>query len=314
MDASHAEKSSTSDIEGPPEPDSATIKRLTISRDWLGHKIDGAGTRIDNFFMQRVFGDNIIHGDFPAKNKAKLFFETGPIERRGIRTKVGLDVRLALPNTKKRLKFIASSNNDDENSNNEIVASDGQEKDSFVTGFQYMAKKVSHWKPSLKLGAKWGQSPEIFVEGRVRRLFGKPEHNVSVSHSSTYYSKRHLINTVRANYFKKFTDNWGLSLTNQVRHFNDDRYYAFNHVLGLQHRINERNALVHQIAANGDDQQHPFVDSYTASFRWRRRIHSSWLFFEVVPSHTYFVRPSLTQSPDSEAALLFRLEALINNN
>lgn len=296
------------------ESKATQTNRLASSRDWFGRKIDNAGTKIDNFFMQRIFGDEVIYGDLPAKNKAKFFFEIGPVEREGIETKIGLDIRLTLPNTKKRLKFVATSNDDNDNRINETVVEGGKETDDFFTGFQYLANEIAHWKPTLQLGAKWSRNPELFLEGRLRRRFGSPQHNISLSHSTAFYSRRHLINTVQVNYFKKFNDDWGFGLANQVRHFNDDHYYAFSHVPNVQHRINDRNAIIYQVAAEGNEQQHPFIDSYAASLRWRRLIHSNWLFIEIVPSHTYFVKPHLNNKPDTEAAILFRLEALINND
>ncbi len=293
--------------------DPEKYSRLARSRAWLGEKINATNQGLDGFFMKRMFGDSIVNSELDINSQARMLFEVGSTERRGQEADIGLDIRLTLPHTKQHLKFIASSSEDDDTPLNEALLEDSKQRNGFFTGFQYIADSVLNWKSSAKLGLKWSRSPELFLEGRIQRRFGSDEHHISFSHAVAYYTRRRLINTTQINYFKRFSPDWAFHLRNQLRHFDSDQYYAFNYTPGLLHRINSHNAMTYELRVAGDDIQHPYVDRYTASVRWRRRIHSSWLFIEVEPMHTYFVAPQINNTPRSEAALFLRLEVLINN-
>lgn len=294
---------------------SKTINRLSSSRDWLGQRINATSEKLDLYFMQRFFADEVINGELNEASKAKLFFETGLRERRGLEGDIGLDVRLKLPNTEDRFNLIISSDDENDDRINDTANNNSDnERGAFTTGLQYIAKDFKKWRPKLQLGSRWGNAPELFFEGRLSRRFGHTGHNIKTTFSAAHFTRRKTIYTSHINYFYLVNSDWGFRLANRVRYFNRGGYYRFDHTPELQHRINNDHAFVYQLSASGDNRLNPYIDSYTASIRWRHRLYHSWLFLEVEPSHTYFVAPEINQDPDSEAALFIRLEMLINND
>lgn len=292
-----------------------TIQRLDSSRDWLGTRINNTSRNLDHYFMERFFADEVINGELSHNSKAKLFLRSGVREREGLEGGIGLDVRLRLPNTEEHFDLVISSNDESGDRVSETPANTNpNEDDTLFTGLQYLPKAVKKWRPRLQLGARWSSSPELFLEGRLRRRFGHENHSVQTTFSAAHYTRRKTILTAQVNYFKSLSDNWGFRFANRVRYFNSGGYYTFDHIPALQQRIDANNAFVYRLAASGDDQQHPFIDRYTASIRWRHRLYQSWLFIELEPSHTYFVAPNINGDPESEAALFVRLEMLINND
>jgi len=296
------------------ESDSKAIKRLSSSRDWLGQRINSTGEKLDHYFMQRFFADEVINGDLNESSKAKLFLENGVRERKGLEGDIGLDVRLNLPNTEDRLNLVISSNDENDDRISDTANNNtSDESETFTTGIQYIARDFKKWRPRLQLGSRWSSKPELFLEGRVSRRFGSNRYNTELTFSAAHYTRRKTIYTTHANYFYLINPDWGFRLANRVRYFNRGGYFSFDHTPALQHRINDNNAFVYQVSASGDNKLHPYIDSYTASIRWRHRLYHSWLFLEIEPSHTYFVAPDINNNPESEAALFVRLEMLINN-
>ena len=286
------------------QSNSKTINRLSSSRDWLGQRINATSAKLDHYFMQRFFADEVINGELNEASKAKLFFETGLREREGLEGDIGLDIRLKLPNTEDRFNLIISSDDENDDRINDTANNNSDnERSAFSTGIQYIAKDFKKWRPKLQLGARWGSAPELFIESRLSRRFGNADHNIKTTFSAAHFTRRKTIYTSHINYFYLINANWGFRLANRVRYFNSGAYYRFDHTPELQHRLNNDNAFVYQLSASGDDRLNPYIDNYTASIRWRHRLYHSWLFFEIEPSHTYFVAPEINQDPESEAAL-----------
>lgn len=291
------------------------VDRLSNQRDWLGQRIDTTSHKLDLYFMERFFADEIFDSESHTQSRGKFFIKAGLRERKNLEGGIGLDVRFRLPNLEEHVDLVISSNDD---SNDRISDTSRNtptdESDSFITGLQFIPKFTSNWQSRLKLGVRWGGSPELFLEGRLRRRLGSKEHHIQPTFSAAHYTHRKTIYTAKLKYFKIFNDHWAFRFENRARYFNRGGYFEFDHTPEFQQRVNDRHAFVYQVSANGNNKRHPFIDSYTASIRWRYRLYHSWLFLELEPSHTYFVAPNVNQNPDSEAAFFVRLEMLINND
>lgn len=281
------------------------------SRIWFGRKLDQATNQLDLFFAETFFGQEVLHGDHPAPSRGKFFVEWGKIESRELTTDVGFDLSITLPRTQDRLKLLVSSNDENENRVNEqttVAELEEEEEEDVSARLALILDEVDHWEPSLEFGVRWSSNPESFVDGRLKSSWGDDDHRLTISESFAHFERQKLIITSKVNYLKRLSDNFSFRFNNRARYFHELHFTAYSHVPGIAQRITERNAMLYQVSADGRDDDKHNIDSYTASIRFRRRVHSTWLYWEIEPRHTWFVGDR--QEPAT--GVFLRLEALVN--
>lgn len=281
------------------------MPQLDRSRDWLQQQIDSFSGGLDNFFIEKFFGDEILD-DYSEGSKAQVSLHT--------RREFGGDVdyffdgrmKLVLPHTNERLKLLISSN-DDSDVSIEQDPLRNIEKATYSTALRFVFLETQKWKSDFDVGMKWKAPPDPYVRTRFRRQFQLGNWRTNLSQSFYYYvadgsgEKTDLFADLN------LSDAKLLRLSSQAEYKRKNGYFEMNYAVTLYHKLKNNAVFAYGVGASGDTDDGPVFQLYHAGFRYRRLIYKDWIFAEINPQQEWNVENNYRR----QAVIMFRLEALI---
>jgi hypothetical protein len=224
---------------------------------------------------------------------ARFSLTSSLVEYEGADQRVDFRLRLDLPGTKKRFQLIFEDEEDDNSSSSEGNVGSESDLDGQETGFnaalRYMVTAKQNWNFQTDLGLRIRRTRPLnpYLRLRARRsfYFGKWEwRNVQEIYflartgdeSKTYIDfDRALPNDLLFRYGTGFE-------------WNDDvDFFVFSTGPSLFQKLTDTSAISYSIKASGDNREKSTFTNYEFFVKYRKLIHSNWLYLELTPGVSY---------------------------
>lgn len=264
------------------EDDRLEIEALDWSRDQVADYIEGLNDGLDLFFAETLFGDEVIDDESSGSN-GRLFFKSSRVKGEpSVDYQTGVNVKLVLPNTNNRFKFlIETEEDDDQNKESDLLGT--TDNVTYATALRFQLARSERWKTTWDNGISWEGEPVPFSRIRTRRI-----QYYQLWHTRFYQSLYYRTN-----------QGWGERTTyeatrplNLRQHFragisasyklNDD-YFVLSNGYGIFHEISDRAVILFGFGINGDTNGIEKVNAYTISTGYRREIYRNFIFIDFIP-------------------------------
>jgi hypothetical protein len=97
---------------------------------------------------------------------------------------------------------------------------------------------------------------------------------------------------------------WQAFLSSEIEWLHSERKFEFSQVFGGYKRLNNRSTINPRVGLLGESQPNWRQTAVFADLTWRYRLHSDWLFGEIIPA----VEFPRTESFKDRGSLILRIE------
>jgi hypothetical protein len=251
---------------------------LDKTHDLLSRRVVDLGLRLD-----RLFGGDSFEPD--PRSHIRVSFTT-LIEDDGVELEPRLRVRLALPNTERRLSLILESEDD-----RRFDRATGYEpapptllrpEEGFTAGLRYLQRFANRFDLDADAGIRLRIPPDPFVRARIGRSFFVDVWELRLSEEAYWRYER------GAGALSRFIAQRALAgprffrSATEVEWVNRDQRFHYAHDFILSHEFTPLNAVQTRIGARGESDPNQLTEWFV-NIGWRRNIYKDWLFAEVRP-------------------------------
>lgn len=187
-------------------------------------------------------------------------------------------------------------------------------EDRWLAGLGY--SPPGRWKERVdfRVGGRLSSSPEVFVQGRLRRNVFFGERTVWRFREVLFYENRDGFGSTSSADFdyvlrRTLLFHWGTVGT--ISEATEGAYWRSATV--LYQNLGQRSALAYELFLRGSTDSEVGVREYGARTVYRRPLNREWLFGELIAGYTW-PRESLDQPRDGSMMIGFGLELLFGRN
>lgn len=291
------------------EPVPGFFTAIDAQRDYVSGKFVGLATGIDRFF-----GDE---RNYQESNKSLLQLNvTRVIGYAGARNYVlSGRAKVDLPNTEKRLRVVVETNPD-----KNITGEPTQGKstlldkvtapESYAVAARFEKARESVWHFSTDAGLKFQSGLTPFA--RVRGSYSVPmdQWRLKVAESIFWFNTVGVGETTQLDFERPISEPMLFRASTNASWLRDKHNFDLRQDFSIYHTLDERTALLYQVAAIGVSEPQVQVTEYVALLLYRYRLHREWMFFELSPQLHFPKVKNFQSSPQ----LNLRLEMLFDES
>ena len=258
---------------------------------------------MDAFFAnEKVFYD--ATGSYIRLTWDNSWSEGGEVHSVG-----NLKLKLKLPRTQKKLRLVFASDPIKDRDNVDRTVLEQQQTDSgLFAGVQGELGKEEgwHYKPSLHI--KLRTPVDYLVRLRADHRFPLEDWTIYFSESVYWFYSTGAGSDTQLEFDHQLDANSVFRAAFFARWTDETDYFTLSEVVSLTHRLTDRRSLSYQAGIYGQSQPGFHVTDYLLQLRYRQRIHSDYLFMELVPEIRYRKDAGFR----AEHSLLLRIEMVFN--
>lgn len=273
--------------------------RLLVSRS-----VTSFGTLVDDFLTE---------DESCLENESYLRLRMGEVLEEGGESypRNDLKLKIDLPKTENRWSLVLESDSDDFDSLEDQYQERPEEtstisqSDGTTGAIRFFMDDLLDWRADLKVGVKGPFPLNPFVRSTIEKRYPLGEVWLArVDHSLYYYHEEGLGERSRLVFQRKIGEQWSLSHTTDMQWQEQDAILEFGEILSLRHSPTNRDFLTYRVGAYYEEHPASHLTAYFMDMRYRRRLHSNWLFAELVPDVTW----ARSEKFNDIASLTLRLE------
>lgn len=200
--------------------------------------------------------------------------------------------RIALPNTQEKLRLVVESDpaesRDDIDRPLEDNPLDAAEERSYFAGLETLLGEFEYWRFRPGIGLKLSSGLDYFWRIRASRLFILGETwQAKLTDTLYWFNSSGYRNDSTLEFRRKIDDR----LLFRARTFasrteyNDD--WDLSQVFSLSQSLSANRGLVYQFGIYGVSEPNVHATDYLLQIRYRKRLHSDYLFLELIPRVLY---------------------------
>lgn len=269
---------------------------------YLSDKFLKFSDRIDIFFSKSRSYDRL------NKSFASLhyYIVTSP----SARPEHYLDTRvyLTLPRTQERLALMLQTETDSElDIDNPDIAPGTPDKNTDAIALRSDMFSGKQWRIFMDIGAEYQNGLEPFI--RATYINNYTLGKWSIHWREAIFRFANTGNGISSSLSTERTinDKYLLRISNKLINYIDQEYSEPIHSISLAEKINNYSALVYTIGTFGSYEPTDKTDYF--QLRYKRLIHKTWLYYELIPE----VLISNSNSRQASGRFTFKLEYLIGN-
>lgn len=168
-------------------------------------------------------------------------------------------------------------------------------------------ERGNNWSIKADIGTKFTTVLDPFI--RINYQLKIPFKSWSLLWRESLYRYAYQGNgidsQVRADY--PINEQFHLRLDNQISWLEQNTYIDRSHRLGLYQKLDKQTALSYSIGSYTTTD--PMDSIYYAQIRYKRLLHKTWLYYEIIPEYIYPQSTNFTATPK----LTLKLEMLLGN-
>lgn len=276
------------------------------SRLWVVDRLDTLSTRLDGFFMNMLFDEELLDQEIRG-NSARISASSYRVKDELTEYKIGLGVNIILPHTNERLNLLISSEGEDEGNEPDIIRS--AERAEYVAALRFIIRESKRWRIDADAGINWGLIPDPYTRIRARRPIEYGFMKFRFTQEINYYTKEGYGEETDLRFDFLVSEQKLLRFETAASYLVNDDYFKLKYGAGLFNQVSDKFAYVLQAGASGNTEgDGATFDRYTTGIRFRRQIYKEWMFFEIHPQMIWAAEYDWNHRP----ALLVRIEAELN--
>jgi hypothetical protein len=221
----------------------------------------------------------------------------------------GLQFKLRLPQTKKKLSLTIESDPEEKRTTQDIATNtteqtNNQKNSGVYTGLEKDVSAGTNWKVQPGIGVRIRSPLDFYV--RVRAAYEK-------SYGLWQFSFKESIYWFDVEgYGEDSSIGWDRLLSKDLifrsssflRYTEVNKYFDMSQSFFLIHQITQNRTISYQVAAFADSKPALYATGYLINARYRQNVHKDFVFVEVSPQINYQKENNF----DSEFSLFVRLE------
>ncbi len=259
---------------------------------------------VDDFLSQD--DEDIVNESYLKLRLAQVLEEGGHTY-----PKNDLKLKVDLPKTENRWALIFETDPDEfesleeQNQNRESDDNSIRNTDGSVGALRVMLDEWNNWKSDFDVGVKAPLPLNSFVRFNMQRGYKLNEAwSARVRHSVYYFHEEGFGERSRFNLHRRLGEDWSFTNLMDMQWRHEGQELEFGEIVSFHHSASGRDAFTYR--AGGFYEEHPgsHVKSYFVDVRYRRRLHSNWLYGEIIPDVTW----AEANDFNDLASISFRLE------
>lgn len=282
-------------------------ERIEPFRESVGNWVDNTSRNIDGFF------GTDDHMQVDNESYLRLGQEIDWMEGDGTRGDTSLRYRIDLPTSEDRLRLIIESDPEEsqgtlEEQGSGRLANDQRDRRSSTLGLNWLESrdKRDNWSNRVGAGVRLRLPLDPYVRFTSERLWqlGEGPWQLESNNRVSWFNNEGYSARTRWDVGRPLSDSRHLRFITTVQWREEEDKLEYSEIAELNHRINRRSALRYSAIAIGESASNPRMTNYYLQTRYRRDIHKSILFADVIPE-LHFQREV---SYDPRWAMTLRLE------
>ena len=286
----------------------AALSLLDQPQAYVSSGVSNLTKSIDEFFSnEKVLYET--SGSYIRINGDAIYNEGGDSGFAG-----NVKIKIALPNTQKKLKLVIES---DPNETREDIDQEQQptpleavQDKTYFAGLESSGKEVRNWKLRPGIGLKLNSGLDILLRYRASR-------NVDISKNWRAYLSETIYwynsegfrfnSTLELN--RKIYDNFLFRSSTFAGWREETQYWNLNQIFSLTQSLSNRSQISYRAGIFGISEPNVIATDYLFEIRYRKRVHSDYLFAELIPRVLYERETNFTEN----LSLTFRLEIVFKS-
>lgn len=283
------------------------IEQVEPLRDRLGSWVDNTSRSLDGFF-----GTPESH-DVDNESYLRIGHEVDWMEGDGVENDFNLRYRVDLPTAEERLRLIIES--DPEETQGTLaeqgsgrLANDQRDRRTSTLGLGWLesSDKRKSWSHRVSAGVRLRLPLDPYVRFTSKRLWqlGDGPWQLESDNRLSWFNHNGYSARTRWDVGRPLSASRHLRFITNVQWREEEDTLEYGESAELNHRINRRSALRYSAIAIGESASNPRMTDYYLQTRYRRDLHKSVLFADVIPE-LHFPRDA---GYESRWAMTLRLE------
>jgi hypothetical protein len=259
---------------------------LNASHDYWSEKIAGFAGALDRFLGNET--------SFQEANESVVQIDLNEVANQGGNRHTTLVGRanLALPLAEKRLHLLVETDPEKVATgaaakDRPVLPSDVASPQSYAAAVRYQKVEKNVWHFSAGAGIKLRASFAPFVRARGSVSIPFSKWRLRLEQNLYWFNTIGAGENTQMDIEHLLSDSVLFRATSNITWLHDKQAYDLSEDISINHKIDERRALVYQVSAIGVSQPQWQVTDYVVLVRYRRRLHRDWLFVEVSPQLHY---------------------------
>ena len=204
------------------------------------------------------------------------------------------DVRakIALPNTQHKLKLVFESDPDDGRENFERKIEDNpvdaaQDK-SYFAGLEAVWGEFRYWHVKPGIGLKLRSGLDYFLRVRADRLYNiNKKWHAYLSDTLYWFNSSGYRFDASLEFDRKIEGDLLFRSATFGGWKEENDYWDLSQVFSLTQSLSDKRALIYQAGVYGISEPTVFATDYLLQIRYRKKLHSNYLFLELIPKIVY---------------------------
>jgi len=283
----------------------ALFSVLDEPQRYLSSGINGLTKGMDEFFSdEKVLYES--SGSYIRLTGDTVLSEGGELGFVG-----DIKVRVALPNTRKKLKLVfetdPSEGREDLDQQLEDTPVEAAQDKSYFAGLEALWGEFKYWRFRPGIGLKLNSGLDYFLRVRANRLYKiSDKWRAYLSDTVYWFDSSGYGNDASLEFDRKIEDDFLFRSTTFGGWTEETDYWDLSQVFSLTQSLSERRALIYQAGVYGVSEPTVFATDYLLQVRYRKQLHSSYLFLELIPKIVFQRETDF----ESEYSFTLRLEMI----
>lgn len=239
----------------------------------------------------------------------RLTFDTTWDESGSVDFKPGIQFRLRLPQTQKKLSLTFESDPEETRTTQDIATNtteqSGRQRDSgFYTGLEKEVDSGGTWKIRPGLGIRIRSPLDYYLRVRASHETYFDRWKFTFKQSVYWFDSDGYgeDSTIEWDYLLR--DDLIFRTTSFLRYTEENEYFDMSQSFFLINQITQKRTISYQVAVFADSKPALYATSYLFNVRYRQNVHKDFMFVEVSPQIEYQQENNF----DAEYSLFLRLE------
>jgi hypothetical protein len=261
--------------------------------------------------MDEFFADERV---FYEKSGSYIRLTVDTVQEEGGETSYKGDVKLKLrlPRTQKKLKFILESNpetqRDTIDRTLEESPAQAAEENDYYAGIQATLGNERKWQFHPGIGVKFGRPFDVFARIRADRSYRTGDWLFRPSQTFYAFKEKGFRSDTAFDLDYKVSDRLLFRSSSFIRYTDENDYFEPSQVFSLLQGISKRRGIAYQVGVYGITDPTWHATDYLLQVRYRQNIHSDYLFLELIPKILY----QRENEFEAEHSLTMRLEMIFD--
>jgi len=283
---------------------------LTLS-NWVIHQERVQGARVQSLgnWADRTLSASAASGS-ANRSYLRLGFATESGDGDLARFEPEVRFRLDLPTTRRKLRLLLESESDDQipleerQRDRQLTRSERTDTDS-IGALRYLSRIGDAIHLSNDIGGRLHFPPDAFwraTAGQTRK--NDDGWTLGWQQRLYYYHQSGWGARTWAGISRMLAGDWQFRSSSELEWQHADRRFEAAQIFSLSKALDSRSSLTPRIGILGESRPNWRTTSFFADISWRYRLHSDWLYAELVPAMTF----PRDEDFSNQGSVVFRLE------